>query len=204
MKKPSSLSKLLLAAISIIGCFAVVSQFILIMQNGKGNSIELFIRFFSYFTILTNLLVTVCCTALLLKPNSYFNKQQTLAAITVYIFIVGLVYNLVLRSIWSPIGLQKLVDELLHSVIPTSFLLFWLLFVNKQQLQWKHIFVWLLYPLCYCLFILIRGHYSNFYPYPFMDVTALGWQNVMVNSIAVMVAFIAVSALVIGLGKKLK
>jgi hypothetical protein len=42
------------------------------------------------------------------------------------ILIVGLVYQVVL-GIWNPTGLQYIVDELLHTVIPLFMLGYWFL-----------------------------------------------------------------------------
>lgn len=70
-----------------------------------------------------------------------------LTAILVYIMTVGLTYNTVLRSLWKPQGLQLLADNLLHSIIPFLYLVFWIFFVKKQSLQWKDVFSWLVYPL---------------------------------------------------------
>jgi len=124
-------AKLLLAAICLLGWFALVGQFYLIILNRITSIPEIIIRYFSYFTILTNLLVAICCTALLTNRNSkiksFFSRQNTLTAVAVYITVVGLVYNSILRFLWNPQGLQWIVDELLHSVIPLLFIAFWLL-----------------------------------------------------------------------------
>lgn len=139
---------------------------------------ETIIRYFSFFTILTNILVTVCCTVLLLKRkskrNSFFSSYKTLTSIALYITIVGLVYNVILRFLWKPEGLQFLVDELLHTVIPVCFILFWLFFVPKAGLRWKNIFPWLLYPLVYVIYILIRGAFSDFILILLLTLQSLG------------------------------
>lgn len=64
-----------------------------------------------------------------LKVKKSFSKllltDGTITAITVFILIVGSVYQIVLRSIWEPTGLQFIVDELLHTVIPLYMLGYW-------------------------------------------------------------------------------
>ncbi len=113
----------------VIGWFAVIFQLWLIIINRTVSIPETIIRFFSFFTILTNILVALCFTFLLLKPNTkwgiFFSKPATLTAITLYIAVVGIIYNVILRFLWSPKGLQLIVDELLHSVIPVWFILSW-------------------------------------------------------------------------------
>jgi hypothetical protein len=204
---PQTSSKQLYTTIAaIIGWLAILLQFYLIIANNSATPVAgTILRFFSYFTILTNILVALCLTTLLLKPDSgwkkFLSKPATLAAVAVYIFIVGLVYNIILRFQWQPQGMQRIVDELLHAVMPTVFVLFWLLFVPKKSLQWKDVFSWLLYPFFYLIFILIRGALSGLYPYPFIDVTILGYDKVLVNCLFMFLAFLFVSLLVVGIAK---
>lgn len=185
--------------------FAVVFQFYLLVLNRKFDMVQTVIQFFSYFTILTNILIALCFTVLLFSRNSkwrnFFSKPQTLTALAVYISIVGLVYNVILRFLWAPTGLQRLVDELLHSFNPAWFLLYWLIFVPKNTLQWKNVFPWLLYPLCYCVYIMIRGALSDLYPYPFVDVTQLGYSSVLVNCVGLCGVFLVFSLLLVGIAK---
>jgi hypothetical protein len=117
--------------------------------------------------------------------------------------IVGIIYNLILRSLWDPKGLQRLADELLHVANPLLFLLFWILYVAKRELQWKHAFRWLLYPVVYIVFILTRGAFSGFYPYPFSNVRELGYVQVLLNCTKVLLAFFLVALLFVSIGKGL-
>ena len=194
-----------LAIGTVLGWLAVGLQFYLIIVNRIASVTETIIRFFSFFTILTNTLVALCFTMLLLKPESvlgkFFSRSKILAAITVYIVIVGIVYNVILRSIWNPEGLQLVADELLHSVMPVWFILFWLLFAPKAELQWGNVFPWLIYPFVYTLFIFFRGALSGFYPYPFIDANALGYGKVLFNSIILFFAFLLLSLVLVAIGK---
>jgi hypothetical protein len=107
----------------------------------------------------------------------------------------------ILRFLWAPTGLQKVVDELLHSVIPILVLLYWILFVPKKELEFKNIFPWLIFPLGYLIYTLIRGAFFNFYPYPFVDVILLGYNTVLLNSFCMLLAFLFFGTLFIGIGK---
>lgn len=196
--------KFFISAGMLLAWFAVILQFYLILVNRAASVPETIIRFFSFYTILTNMLVAICFTLLLFQKSkwyTFFSSPKTLTAITVYIVIVGAVYNLVLRNIWQPQGMQLLVDELLHSVDPVLFLLFWIFFVNKSELKWKNVFPWLIYPLVYLIYILIRGSFANWYPYPFVDVIQLGYSKVLINSVLLSITFIAVSLVFIAMSK---
>nr|WP_294776957.1 Pr6Pr family membrane protein [uncultured Flavobacterium sp.] len=166
-----------------IGWFAIIVQFVIMMQNRVESLTETTIRFFSYFTILTNGLVALYFSVLWYKKPltlfSRFEKPGFLTATTLYIATVGIVYQLLLRHIWEPTAMQKIVDELLHSVIPIYVFIFWIFFENKKAVAWKSIPSWLLYPLFYLVYILLRGQLSGYYPYPFLDVAQLGWEKVL-------------------------
>jgi len=103
--------------------------------------------------------------------------------------------------LWSPEGLQLVADELLHSVIPLFAIIYWWNFSDRSSLQWRDIPGWLIYPFVYLIYILTRGAASGFYPYPFVDVGRLGYGVVALNSIALLAAFIFLSAFFIFIGK---
>ena len=138
-KKTTKANQTFLVIGAAIAWFAVLLQLYLIILNRVESVPETIIRFFSFYTILTNIFVAFCFTVLLVKPNSrfgiFFSRPSVLTATTIYIFVVGLLYNLILRKIWSPVGLQQLADELLHVVIPLLFILYWYLFAPKGELE---------------------------------------------------------------------
>lgn len=189
---------------AVLSWITIILQFYLLMVNRTTPVAEAIIRFFSFYTILTNILVALCFTVLAIggkDKQNFFSRQGTLAAIAVYITIVGLVYNLVLRSLWQPQGLQRVVDEMLHSVIPVLFVAWWFAFIPKIKLVWKDAFTWLLFPIVYLVYILLRGAVSGFYPYPFVNVTEIGYGRVLINSALIAGAFIFFSLLFIAAGK---
>jgi hypothetical protein len=188
---------------ALLGWFALIAQFILMLQSRKYSIPFTIVNFFSFFTILTNILTALCFTLLIFKPKfaSFLTNPSSLTAVTVYITVVGLVYNLILRSIWDPQGLQMVVDELLHLVIPVLFILFWLVFVPKAGHKWSDVFTWLLYPLLYVIYTLIRGSIMGYYPYPFLDTGEHGFNKVLVNSAILTLVFIGFSSLYTAIAK---
>ncbi len=204
-KSPIKTQRTYLAVGTTAVWFAVVFQLYLLILNRTVPVQEAIIRYFSYYTILTNMLIAVCFTALLMKPQSrwgrFFSSPKTLTAIAVYITVVGIVYNMVLRFTWNPQGLQRVVDELLHLIIPLLFIVYWLIFAPKAGLQWKNVFPWLLYPLVYIVCILFRGSCSGFYPYPFIDVKTLGYSKVLLNCGGLFIAFLLLSLLFVAIAK---
>lgn len=193
--------------LALIGWLAVLAQLYLILANRVESLPITLLSFISYFTILTNILICLAFTTIALNSHvngeSFISKPSSLAAITVNIIIVAIVYNAVLRPIWDPQGLQRVVDELLHVVIPVLTLFYWLKFVPKAGLKWSSAFSWLIYPLIYFFFILIRGELTGVYPYPFCNVGVLGYPKVCINCLLIGALFVGISLVFIALGRRL-
>ncbi|GAA4300600.1 hypothetical protein GCM10023163_22670 [Aestuariibaculum suncheonense] len=167
------------------------------------SSAETIVRFFSYFTILTNTMVALFFTAKTLKVEKV-DYHTWLTPIAVYITVVCVVYQVLLRPVWSPEGFQIVIDELLHSIIPVLTVLYWLLYDGAKHVMWLLIPKWLIYPLVYLVYILIRGTFSGFYPYPFINVLEIGWQQTLINSFLMCLLFLMLFSMFIGLGQRLK
>jgi hypothetical protein len=205
MEQRNKITQIILVIGSLTGWFAVIVQFYLIIVNRAATVTETIIRYFSFYTILTNILAAFCLTICLLSPSSYlgrfFLRRTTVTAIAVYITVVGLVYNLILRALWKPEGMQRLVDELLHTIIPILFIVYWFLSKPKSGVQWKSAFPWLAYPLLYLVFVLARGEMSGYYPYPFIAVTSLGYDQVLLNCFFLFLGFLVISFVFIAINK---
>lgn len=201
------MKKGIILAITIIGWITLSIRLYLRITEYNFSAVESTIQFFSYFTILTNLFVTIYCTNQLLKPNekntSILNKPETLTALMVFILIVGLVYHIALKPIWNPEGMQMILSEICHTFIPLGAFILWIISDNKKTIELKRLLKWLLYPIIYIVFVLIRGNYANFYPYPFLDVQTLGIGKVLVNSLFLLIVMIIFLILFYFIGKKL-
>jgi hypothetical protein len=193
---------------ALLGWFAVITQLYLMIKNRVLSVSETTLRFFDFFTIDTNIIAALCFTYIFFggkgRRGNFFSKASTITAITVYITVVGIVYNVVLRSTWNPLGMQKLVDELLHSVIPALFILFWLFFTPIEHLKWKNVFPWLIYPVIYMIYAMIFGAVTKFYPYPFVNANEIGYNKALINAGAVLLVIFLLSLALIGTGKLMK
>ena len=162
---------------------------------------------FSYFTILTNLLVAITVTANLIFPKTnvgnFFNRPTVKTSIALYIFIVALVYNTVLRGLVTFNGWNLFVDTLLHVIVPILYIIYWFMYVPKGTLQFKHGLNWIYFPFAYLLYSLIRGAIYGWYPYPFLNVQDFGYSKVMFNSIILIAVFMLSGFALIGLDKRL-
>jgi hypothetical protein len=161
----------------------------------------------SYFTILSNLAVASSLTLALYWPASnlgrYCARPASQTAVALYIIVVGLVYNTVLRGLLVLSGWSWLVDNLLHVVVPVLYVGYWLSFAQRRVLAWRHLPGWLLFPAAYLAYSLLRGPVAHWYPYPFLDVPTLGYAHVLANSAAVLACFLLVGAALVVVNRAL-
>jgi len=156
---------------------------------GVGNGLAVY---FSYFTILTNLLVASALT----WPRQ-LGTPGIVTGIAVSIGIVGIVYNLVLRQLWNPQGAQRIVDIILHDVMPVLFLVYWWLAVPPRSLQLREVPTWLGFPGAYLVYALLGGAFTGRYAYPFIDVVAIGYGRVAANASLVLLAFVLLGSVLV-------
>jgi len=174
---------------AVVPWLAVGLQIWLVMQTytARGESaLGAVVHTLSYFTVLTNLVVALVTTASALRGelDSFLTRPGTMTAVAVYIFVVGLVYSLFLRSIWDPTGLQLVADVALHDVVPVLYVLYWLI-----------------YPLAYFAYVLVRGEIIGKYPYWFADPTVLGYPRTFANSALLLVGFLVLGEIAVAVGR---
>ena len=155
-------------------------------------------RMASYLTVLTNFAVV-----LIMASAAYFGKIRSRRAgfITVVMAVVSLGYHTLLAGIWQPAGLAWWADQGLHTAVPLLTTLWWGVYAPKAGLKWPHAFSWLIWPIIYADYALVRGLASGFYPYPFVDVVTLGIGQVVLNIAAFAAAVLAIGFLLIGIAR---
>ncbi len=204
-KGTAKLKRTAAGGLALLGWASLVLQYVLLIQstNALGLSmVEGTIRFFSFFTIQSNILVALVLTAFAIKsgPDEWLVHPFVRSAVAVYIAMVGIVYFVLLRHLWAPQGAQWVADTVLHYVMPLSYVAFWLACVRKAGLRWYDPLLWLIYPLFYLAFILVRGKLAGFYPYPFIDAGTLGYAKVAFNTLGLLIVCAALGTVFVVVG----
>jgi hypothetical protein len=112
-------------------------------------------------------------------------------------------FAVLLQGLRTLAGATAEANFLLHQLNPTLVLIFWLLFTQKGMLSWRDPFVWACYPVAYLVYALIRGAATQNYAYPFIDLSANGWLEVMTNAVAMALCFIIAGELMVLLDRVL-
>lgn len=146
-------------------------------------------RYLAYFTVLTNLLVAAVATLAARRADGGLDLGWRGCAVTA-IALVGIGYHLLLRHAWNPQGAQWLADMLLHYAVPVAALAWWIAFPPRARIAATAPLRWLAWPALYATYALMRGAFDGFYPYPFIDVHALGLPRVLLNAAGLAGAFV--------------
>ena len=140
-----------------------------------------------FFCILTNLAIA---GHMLAVTRGWRIGASRAAGLLVAIVVVFLTWHALLAGLWQPQGLAWWANQGLHAAVPLATLGWWLAFAPKDVTR-RDLPYWLIFPALYCLYAMIRGGMTGFWPYPFLDVDQLGTARVSLN-IAGMLALVAV------------
>nr|WKF60530.1 hypothetical protein HUO10_005051 [Paraburkholderia busanensis] len=207
---PSVSSVTLAAIIAFIAWIAIVAlaEATLYRTLARGLSVlDGLARMSSYLTNLTVLACAVCFTCVALRTRGsplarFFRQPTVVTAVVGYMVFVGIAYNVLLRGWWTPTGFRMLLNESLHSILPMLCALYWILFVPRFQLKWRHCLLWLVYPLAYLAVTFLRGSLSAFYPYYFLNVDRLGVAHAALNSALLFGGFLMLMAVFVGINSR--
>lgn len=200
-----------LAALTcIVSLASLLLQYVILIRGTLDTVGPAFatVRFFSYFTILSNVLVVLVTSTAVATTKAhatrFFARADVRGAAALYIGVTGTIYFTILRHLWQPQGAQWWADTGLHYATPLLYLAWWVLGASHGAVQWRDVARWLLFPLAYLLWSFARGAWVHEYPYPFIDVDALGWALVLRNAAGVLLVFTALGAILVAVDRRLR
>ena len=154
------------------------------------------IRFLSYFTVQSNILVAITSGWLVLRPDvSSVGWRVLRLSALVGISVTGVVYFLLLRPIVDVHGADKVADVLFHYVAPLAAVVGWLLFGPRPRIDDRILGLSLIWPALYVVYSLLHGAATHWYPYPFVDVTKLGYVTMTRNAVLLLMFLLGVGFL---------
>jgi hypothetical protein len=167
-------------------------------------SVERAFNVFAYFTIQSNLLIggTTVLLVLRLERGSTVFRAFRMAGL-LGIVVTGIVYHVALARLleldsWALFG-----DQLVHTVVPILAVVGWLLFGPRRSTS-ARIALWaLIFPAAWIAFTVIRGAIIHWYPYPFIDVTQIGYGKAILNGFWVLLLLLGLAMGVNALDRRL-
>lgn len=201
----AAVSNLFAIVVAAVAWPTLMLQYWLMLWSGPV--LEVTLRFFSFFTILSNLLVALVATSSATgggwAPLRIWRGPRVRGLAALSISVTCLIYAVVLQSLWHPMGPQLVADRSLHYVMPFLFVVWWLALLPHGALVWGDALRWLAFPLVFLVWTLGRGALVHEYPYPFMDVDHLGYIAVLLNSLLVGALFLGLGLALVALDKAL-
>lgn len=182
---------------------SVIAQLVLVIQGTSvlaedgveppGTAMRV-VNFFSYFTVQSNILLGVGAAMLVLGPDRDGTGFRILRiAGLIGIAVTGIVYVTVLRDLAADLeGVAWATNIGFHYLAPLLGVIGWLLFGPWPRLELRTVVLSLIWPVAWLVYTLIRGEVTDWYPYPFIDVTELGYGRALANAAGVTVVFLAV------------
>jgi hypothetical protein len=160
---------------------------------------------FAFFTIQANLLVGATTLLLAIRLNRSSLVFGTFRLIgLVAITVTGIVYHVALSGLLTLAGYHQLANQLVHTVVPVLAVVGWLMAGPRGQTTGRAAWLSPVYPLAWLAFTLIRGAVIGWYPYPFIDVTKLGYAKTVVNCVWVSLLFLGLAAGAAALDRRLR
>jgi hypothetical protein len=153
-------------------------------------------NFFSFFTIQSNLIAVAALFALVLVPPAQRTPLFDVARnAAVLIAITGVVFALLLSGQQEDLQTSaSWVDFVVHKLMPVVLVADWLVDRPRHRLRRWTVLAWLAYPLAWLVYTLVRGASADWYPYPFVDVSELGYGGVLARAVVLAVGIAAAGA----------
>lgn len=181
---------------ALLGIAAVIKEISKLVDSNNFSASS----FFSYFTIQSNIFVSVVlivgALALLRNKTSKFADKFRGPA-TLYMLTTSIVFTFFVAGLdfskFSTLGWD---NKSLHFFIPIAVLIDWIVVKPKNTIKLKQAFAWVLYPFFYIVYTLVRGEITGWYPYDLLNPNIKDYAHVAQTSVLVL-SIVTVLSLVI-------
>ncbi|MFJ3812565.1 Pr6Pr family membrane protein [Streptomyces sp. NPDC090073] len=202
----------LAAAFRLATALAAVAGVVLELLIGPPS------RVLSYFSVQASMIVAV---VMLISASRAWRARRPLpasvsGATLLYALVAALSYHLLLTHTSPSFSMtggtavperwhaQWAALQALHLLVPLAVVLDWLLLMPAGRLRLRQTAAWLLFPLAYLAFYLVRAAVlpasaTDRYLYPFLDAAAHGYRSTLANALLVGLAIYALAVLLAAL-----
>lgn len=187
---------------ALLGFSAIVTEIATLVERGYFNPSN----FFSFFTIESN---SFAAAVFLLSALAVVSSRRSRVvellrgASTLYMVTVLIVFDVLLASLDASLLTAVPWDNtVLHYIIPLAVLGDWIIDPPKKRIAFRSSLVWLVFPLLYVAYSLIRGAIVDWYPYPFLDPATNGYVGIAIVSIGISAFVLALAWLLTRLPRK--
>jgi hypothetical protein len=183
-------------AFALLGFSALVTEIATLVARGRFVPAN----FFSYFTIESNIMAVIILLVGSIAAATGFTSRWldvVRGAVTLYMTTVLLLFVVLLSN--RPADELTAVpwdNTVLHYVMPIAILLDWLLIGPAAAVPFRQALLWLVVPLAYAAYTLVRGALVGFYPYQFFDPAVNGYSGVLLTCLVIGLCLVLLTFLV--------
>jgi hypothetical protein len=179
---------------------AMVTQAVDLAGAGKLDPVN----FLSYFTIQSNVIAAVVFLVGAVARRGAHGKGWDLVrgGALLYMTVTYVVFALLLSGIDVDTRLAW-VNTVVHTVFPLAVIVDWLIDPPQHRISFRDSLVWLVYPLAWTAYTLIRGEIAGWYPYPFLDPANGGYGSVAWYVVGILVFGIVLCVVIGAVGNAL-
>ncbi len=192
-KIPPRVARVWFGSIAVIVAVSLIIQLTLIFasdQNGHygtdGPDLTVaakLVRFLSYFTIQSSIFVLFTSIALAVNVHRDGPVWRVMRLDAMLgIVLAGLVYETILAPLVHLTGWALAATIGFHYVAPWSILLGWLIFGPRARMSWATVGLAFIWPILWLTYTFVHGAITSWSPYPFLDATARGYPQALLNS----------------------
>jgi len=185
------------AATAAVVIVAILYQIRLNLDSGLFRPL----RFFAFFTILSNLFGAVLWLWLAARWKATRTRRDDLlrGASVLYLVLTFIVVVILLGGAELQVADPR-VDFIVHKLFPVLVVIDWIIDPPETDLRLRDVGLWLMFPVVWVALTLLRGAFDNWYPYPFLDLDNGGYRSVAYHVIAILAALLVIAGGTIGLG----
>ncbi|RZL78329.1 MAG: hypothetical protein EOP32_22115 [Rhodococcus sp. (in: high G+C Gram-positive bacteria)] len=188
--------RILRAAFAVYGLIALVW----IPLRDVGNGSFSLANYFSYFTIESNVLAVVVLLIGAVRNPQSRGWQLFRGATTLYMVITGIVYAVLLANVDMMLQ-DAWINTALHRLLPLFLLVDWVIAPSRVRISEVQSLGWLVFPIVYGIYSLVRGPRVDWYPYPFLDPRDQGYLQLAATAVVLLLAMALVALAVNAVGR---
>lgn len=194
------LSRVWHVTIVVVCLAALAAQLVLVISGANvlpgvvrpSTAIRL-VRFFSYFTIQSNLLAMGTAALLVARPDRDGPAWRVArVAALVGITVTAVVYIAALRPLAHQRGVAWFTNVTFHYVVPLMTIGGWLLFGPRPRIDRVSLLRHLAWPVGYLAWVLAFGAGTTWYPYPFFNAARVGYPRTLLAALVITLVLLAV------------
>jgi len=186
MLSKSEITKITYKAVfAVLGLSSVLLEIVVLLDRGVFNPGN----FFSFFTILSNIFAAVmllASAAFVYRGKASRKLDFFRGAAALYMTLTGVVFAVLLSSI-DPRLLTAVPwdNTVLHYIMPVVLLVDWLVDKPSRPVKLRYAAWWLVVPVAYVAYSLIRGPIVGWYPYPFLNPQNGGYGAIFATCVGI-------------------